>query len=101
MINSLMLLAFEANGVIALRTMKLMRGGTSARDTEGTEASLMLKAGHPRTAYRFISSMAVDFGGSILANCAPARTSAQGERRSRRGDIEVTGFHNPSGAIRG
>jgi hypothetical protein len=31
MINSLMLLAFEANGVIALRMMKLMRGGKSAR----------------------------------------------------------------------
>ena len=27
MFNSLMLLAAEANGVVALRTMKLMRGG--------------------------------------------------------------------------
>ena len=38
MINSLMLLAFEANGVIALRMMKLMRGGRSAR----REAELMV-----------------------------------------------------------
>ena len=38
MINSLMLLAFEANGVIALRMMKLMRGGKSAR----REAELMV-----------------------------------------------------------
>ena len=37
MINSLMLLAFEANGVIALRMMKLMRGGRRAR----REANLM------------------------------------------------------------
>jgi len=38
MVNSLMLLAFEANGVIALRMMKLMRGGRSAR----REAELMV-----------------------------------------------------------
>jgi hypothetical protein len=31
MFNSLMMLAFEANGVVALRMMKLMRGGRSAR----------------------------------------------------------------------
>jgi hypothetical protein len=38
MVNSLMLLAFEANGVIALRMMKLMRGGRTAR----REAKLMV-----------------------------------------------------------
>ena len=38
MVNSLMLLAFEANGVIALRMMKLMRGGRRAR----REAQLMV-----------------------------------------------------------
>jgi hypothetical protein len=38
MFNSLMLLAAEANGVIALRMMKLMRGGKSAR----REANLMV-----------------------------------------------------------
>jgi hypothetical protein len=37
--------------------------------------------------------MAVDFGGSIVANCAPALASEQGERWSRREDIEGTGFH--------
>ena len=31
MFNSLMLLAAEANAVVALRMMKLMRGGRSAR----------------------------------------------------------------------
>jgi hypothetical protein len=38
MVNSLMLLAVETNGVIALRMMKLMRGGRSAR----REAQLMV-----------------------------------------------------------
>jgi hypothetical protein len=38
MFNSLMLLSAEANGVIALRMMKLMRGGRSAR----REANLMV-----------------------------------------------------------
>jgi hypothetical protein len=38
MVNSLMLLAVEANRVIALRMMKLMRGGGSAR----REAKLMI-----------------------------------------------------------
>ena len=38
MFNSLMMLAVEANGVVALRMMKLMRGGRSAR----REAKLMV-----------------------------------------------------------
>ncbi|UGX91712.1 hypothetical protein G6321_00039090 [Bradyrhizobium barranii subsp. barranii] len=38
MVNSLMLLAFEANGVMAMRMMKLMRGGRIAR----REAELMV-----------------------------------------------------------
>jgi hypothetical protein len=38
MISSLMMLALEANGVIAYRTMKLMRGGKNAR----REAKLMV-----------------------------------------------------------
>ena len=38
MFSSLMLLAAEANGVVALRMMKLMRGGKSAR----REANLMV-----------------------------------------------------------
>src|SRR5205814_8532261 len=38
MVNSLMMLAVEANGVVALRMMKLMRGGRKAR----REAKLMV-----------------------------------------------------------
>jgi hypothetical protein len=39
MFNSLMMLAVEANGVVALRMMKLMRGDRSAR----REAKLMVR----------------------------------------------------------
>ena len=39
MFTSLMMLAAEANGVVALRMMKLMRGGKSAR----AEAELMVR----------------------------------------------------------
>jgi hypothetical protein len=39
MFNSFMMLAIEANGVIALRMMKLMRGGRNAR----REAELMVR----------------------------------------------------------
>ena len=39
MFNSLMMLAFEANDVVALRTFKLMRGGTDAVH----EAELMVR----------------------------------------------------------
>ena len=39
MFTSLMMLAAEANGVVALRMMKLMRGGKSAR----CEAELMVR----------------------------------------------------------
>ena len=39
MFTSLMMLAAEANGVVALRMMKLMRGGKSAR----SEADLMVR----------------------------------------------------------
>jgi hypothetical protein len=38
MVNSLLMLAVEANGVVALRMMKLMRGGRRAR----REAELMV-----------------------------------------------------------
>jgi hypothetical protein len=50
MVNSLMLLAFEANGVIALRMMKLMRGGRSARREAELMVSEKIKAAFEATA---------------------------------------------------
>jgi len=50
MVNSLMLLAIEANGVIALRMMKLMRGGRSARREAGLMVSEKIHAAFEATA---------------------------------------------------
>jgi len=50
MVNSLMLLAVEANGVIALRMMKLMRGGRSARREAKLTVSEKIHAAFEATA---------------------------------------------------
>ena len=50
MINSLMMLAVEANHVVALRMMKLMRGGRSARREAELMVSEKIHAGFEATA---------------------------------------------------
>src|SRR6476660_6823174 len=50
MFNSLMLLAAEANGVVALRMMKLMRGGKSARREANLMVNEKIKAAFEATA---------------------------------------------------
>ncbi len=50
MVNSLLLLALEANGVIALRMMKLMRGGRKARREAELMVSEKIKAAFEATA---------------------------------------------------
>ena len=50
MLNPLMLLAVEASGVIALRTMKMMRGGRSARREANLMVSEKIKAAIEATA---------------------------------------------------
>jgi hypothetical protein len=50
MVNSLMLLAVEANDVIALRMMKLMRGGRSARREAELTVSEKIRAALEATA---------------------------------------------------
>ena len=49
MFNPLMLLAAEANAVIALRMMKLMRGGRSARREANLMVSEKIKAAFEAT----------------------------------------------------
>ena len=49
MFNSLMLLAAEANAVVALRMMKLMRGGRSARREANLMVSEKIKAAFEAT----------------------------------------------------
>jgi hypothetical protein len=62
MVNSLMLLALEANGVIALRMMKLMRGGRNARREAELMVSEKIKAAFEATA----SLMSGASGGEIV-----------------------------------
>jgi hypothetical protein len=50
MINSLMMLAVEANGVVALRMMKVMRGGRSARREAELMVSVKIHAAFEATA---------------------------------------------------
>ena len=66
MFNSLMLLAAEANGVIALRMMKLMRGGRSAR----REANLMVSEK---------ISAAFEATASLLAGCRCRKINPAGK----------------------
>jgi hypothetical protein len=62
MVASLMLLAVEANGVIALRMMKLMRGGRSARREAELMVSEKIRAAFEATA----NSMAGASGDEIV-----------------------------------
>ena len=62
MVNPLMLLAAEANTVIALRMMKLMRGGRNARREAKLMVSEKIRAAFEATA----SLMAGDSGDEIV-----------------------------------
>lgn len=96
MVNSLMLLAFEANGVIALRIMKLMRGGRSARREaelmvnekihaafEAT-ASLMAGASGDEIVHRFRRHVAANAKRLSGPNSGRSRKRALKRTRSRR-----------------
>jgi hypothetical protein len=50
MVNSLMMLAVEANGVVALRLMRLMGGGRKARREAGLMVSEKIHAAFEATA---------------------------------------------------
>jgi hypothetical protein len=96
MINSLVLLALEANGVIALRMMKLMRGGrTAGREAElmvsekihaalEATASLLAGASSEKIIHRYrrhVAANAKRLGGP---NVSRNRKRAPTRRRSRR-----------------
>jgi hypothetical protein len=62
MFNSLMMLAFEANDVVALRTLKLMCGGTGALH----EAELMVREKIDAALEVIVSLMAGASGSEIV-----------------------------------
>nr|WP_249163551.1 hypothetical protein [Bradyrhizobium diazoefficiens] len=78
MINSLMLLAFEANGVIALRMMKLMRGGRIAR----REAELMISE-KIRAASEASASLMAGASGDEIIRQYRRRVAANAKRLGR------------------
>jgi hypothetical protein len=75
MVNSLMLLAFEANGVIALRIMKLMRGGRSAR----REAQLMVSE-KIQAAFEATASLMVGASGDEIVHRYRRHVAANAKR---------------------
>jgi hypothetical protein len=78
MVNSLMMLAVEANGVVALRMMKLMRGGRSAR----REAELMVSE-KIRAAFEAIASLMADASGDEIVHRYRRHVAANAKRLGR------------------
>jgi len=75
MVNPLMLLALEANGVIALRMMKLMRGGRSAR----REAELMVSE-KIRAAFEATASLMAGASGDEIVHRYRRHVAANAKR---------------------
>ena len=75
MVNSLMLLAVEANQVIALRMMKLMRGGRPAR----REAELMVSE-KIRAAFEATASLMTGASGDEIVHRYRRRVAANAKR---------------------
>ena len=78
MFTSLMMLAAEANGVIALRMMKLMRGGKSAR----SEAELMVRE-KLDAALEATASLMAGASGDKIVHRYRKRVAANAKRLSR------------------
>lgn len=78
MVNSLMMLAVEANGVVALRMMKLMRGGTRA----GREAGLMVSE-KIRAAFEATANLMAGASGDEIVHRYRRRVAANAKRLGR------------------
>ena len=78
MINSLMMLAVEANGVVALRMMKLMRGGRSAR----REAELMVSE-KIRAAFEATASLMAGASGDEIVHRYRQHVAGNAKRLGR------------------
>ena len=80
MVNPLMLLAAEANTVIALRMMKLMRGGKSAR----REAELMVSE-KIRAAFEATASLMAGASGDEIVHRYRRQVAANAKRLGKPG----------------
>lgn len=79
MVNSLMFLAVEANRVIALRMMKLMRGGKSAR----REAELMVSE-KIHAAFEATASLMAGASGDKIVDRYRQHVAANAKRLGKR-----------------
>ena len=77
---NMMMLALESNGVIALRMMKLMRGGSSAR----REARLMVSE-KVRAALEASTSLAAGASGDQIVHRYRQHVAANAKRLSKLG----------------
>jgi hypothetical protein len=77
-IDSLMMLAVEANGVVALRVMKLMRGGRSARREAKLMASEKMDA-----AFEAAARLMVGASGDEIVQRYRKRVAANAKRLDR------------------
>ena len=84
MFNPLMLLAAEANAVIALRMMKLMRGGRSAR----REANLMVRE-KINAAFEATASLVAGASGDEIVHRYRQHVAKNAKRLSGRGRNRV------------
>jgi hypothetical protein len=84
MYSSLMLLAVEANGVVALRMMKLMRGGRSAR----REAKLMVSE-KVDAAFEAAASLMAGASGDEIVHRYRQHVAKNAKRLSGRSRIRV------------
>ena len=84
MFNPLMLLAAEANAVIALRMMKLMRGGRSAR----REANLMVSE-KINAAFEATASLVAGASGDEIVRRYRQHVAKNAKRLSGRGRNRV------------
>jgi hypothetical protein len=80
MLNSLMMLAVESNGVIALRMMKLMLGGKRAR----REAELMVSE-KMKAAFEASASLMVGASGDQIVRRYRQHVAANAKRLGRQG----------------
>ncbi len=88
-----MLLAVEANGVVALRMMKLMRGGISAR----REAELMVSE-KIRAAFEVTACLMAGASGDEIVNRYRRHVAANAKRLGKlkiRGDAKSVAQANP------
>jgi len=83
MFSSLMFLAAEANGVVALRIMKLMRGGRNARREANLMVSEKISAAFEATASLVVGASGIEIVHRYRRHVAKNAKRLSGRSRNR------------------